>query len=466
MKRAVIYVRQSFDKTRDAAGIERQETACQGLCAAREWSVVRVVADNDVSASTGRVRPGWATVLDLIRADEVDVVVAWHLDRITRTMRDLEDLIELTQKHGVGIATATGDIDLTTDVGRMVARILAAVARAEVERKGARQVLSNEQRVSKGGHRWARRPFGYNKDGTLLEPEASLLRQGYEMILAGARTARVRDAWAAAGATTTTGGTWSTQTVGQLLRDPRNAGIIAYRGEEAGRGEWTPVVDETTYRVVTSKLTGKRRHRGPTGRSGADLVTVARCGGCEGPVFATNRPDGWRYSCANGCIWLPTEWADGRVFLELAEILSDPGRKAQWEHLAAERTEEGERLRKELALVTERLGTMADDYADGLLTREQMLKGTTRARGRAGELEAALAELGMDGGGPVWDAEWFAEVVSVMGVDERRDLLRSLTDRIVLHPRRASTGCGPSWLRSCPEMQKAPTPRAWGLLPR
>lgn len=455
-KRAIIYVRQSFDKAGDSAGVERQERACAGLCAAREWEVVRVVTDNSVSASTGRVRPGWAQVLEAIKKGEVDVVVAWHLDRITRTMRDLEDLIELTQPRGVGVATATGDIDLTTDVGRMVARILAAVARAEVERKGERQVLSNEQRVSKGAHRWARRPFGYSKDGTLLEAEARLLRQGYAMILAGARTARVRDAWTAAGSTTTTGGAWSTQTVGQLLRDPRNAGIIVYRGEEAGTGSWEPVIDETTFRVVAARLSGKRRHRGPAGRSGADLVTVARCGGCSGPVFATNRPDGWRYSCANGCIWLPTDWADGRVFLELAEILSDPLRKAQWEHLAAERTEEGNELRAELALLTERMGTMADDYADGLLTREQMLKGTTRARERAAELEARMTELGVDGGGPVWDAEWFAEVVSVMGVDERRELLRSLTDRIVLHPRNRKHGLWPELVEVVPRNAESP----------
>ncbi|MBC7603903.1 MAG: recombinase family protein, partial [Ramlibacter sp.] len=57
--------------------------------------------------------------------------------RMTRSMLDLEALILLAEAKGVGIATATGDIDLTTDVGRMVARILAAVARAEGGRKAA-----------------------------------------------------------------------------------------------------------------------------------------------------------------------------------------------------------------------------------------------------------------------------------------------------------------------------------------
>ena len=96
------------------------------------------------------------------------MVLAWHLDRLTRNMLDLETLILLAEDHGVGVATVTGDIDLTSDVGRMVARILAAVARAEVERKGARQRRANQQRRAEG-KRWTSgwRPFGYELDGTL-----------------------------------------------------------------------------------------------------------------------------------------------------------------------------------------------------------------------------------------------------------------------------------------------------------
>jgi DNA invertase Pin-like site-specific DNA recombinase len=47
----------------------------------------------------------------------------------------------------------TGDVDLSTDQGRLVARIMGAVARAEVERKGKRQKSANEQRARNGNHR-------------------------------------------------------------------------------------------------------------------------------------------------------------------------------------------------------------------------------------------------------------------------------------------------------------------------
>ena len=444
-RRAVIYCRQSRDSTGEGAAVERQETASRGLCAAREWPVVAVVTDNDVSASTGRVRPGWQRVLGMIEAGEVDVVVAWHLDRITRTMRDLEQLIDLTQKRGVGIATATGDIDLTTDVGRMVARILAAVARAEVERKGQRQIAQNQQRVTKGRHRWSHRPFGYEKDTTFREPEAELLRRAYTDVMAGTRLATIRDRWNAASVTTTAGKPWTTQGLGKLLRDPRNCGVIRYQGGEAGKGDWPPLVDETTFGVAVARLRNSP-HSGTGGAvsaSGAWLVGVATCANCGGKVWTRRKSptdDTRFYSCPKGCIHLPMEWADSRVLLAVSEILSDDGNRARWEHLATERGEQGSGLRAEHGLLVERLDNLAADYAEGLLTREQMLTGTSKVRERIAELEADLDQLGTEDG-PLFDVEWFVATVDEMEPDAVRALLRSVVE-VKLHRRGKGSKAG------------------------
>lgn len=168
-KRAVIYTRISRDDTGEGVANQRQEEDCRKLAELRGWDVVGVEADISISGYSGKTRPGWNRVLDMIRGGEVEVVIAWHMDRMTRSMLDLEKLILLADEHGVGISTVTGDIDLTTDVGRMVARILAAVARAEVERKGARQKRANEQRARKGEFRSSGfRPFGYTMEGEVL----------------------------------------------------------------------------------------------------------------------------------------------------------------------------------------------------------------------------------------------------------------------------------------------------------
>ena len=112
--------------TGEASSVERQLVANRNHSAAKGYEVVGESVDNSISAYGGKDRPGWNQVLRAVEAGSCDVVVAWHLDRMTRSMTDLEHLIVLAEKHRIGIATVTGDIDLTTDVGRMVARILAA----------------------------------------------------------------------------------------------------------------------------------------------------------------------------------------------------------------------------------------------------------------------------------------------------------------------------------------------------
>ena len=107
-----------------------------------------------MSATNGKPRPAYQRMLDDVRADRVERIVMWHADRLYRQPRELEDLIDLCNAHNVALATFSGDLDLSNDTGRMVARLLGAVARAEIERKSARQVRSARQRAEQGRPWW------------------------------------------------------------------------------------------------------------------------------------------------------------------------------------------------------------------------------------------------------------------------------------------------------------------------
>ena len=117
------------------------------MCAERGWTPVEYV-DNDTSATKG-VRPQYRKMLTAITAGEIDAVVVWHLDRLHRQSIELEEFIEITEKAGIApnLATVTGEVDLSTDDGRFMARIMAAVARKEVERKKVRQQRQSLQRA-------------------------------------------------------------------------------------------------------------------------------------------------------------------------------------------------------------------------------------------------------------------------------------------------------------------------------
>src|SRR4051794_12700857 len=96
-KKAVIYTRVSRDDSGDGASNRRQREDCEKLADLRGWDVVELCEDVSISAYGKKHRPAWKRTLALIESGDVDIVVAWHLDRMTRNMRDLEDLITLSE---------------------------------------------------------------------------------------------------------------------------------------------------------------------------------------------------------------------------------------------------------------------------------------------------------------------------------------------------------------------------------
>src|SRR5699024_9459204 len=136
--KAAIYVRISQDRTGAGLGVDRQVEDCTALAESRHLDIVDVYTDNDVSAYSGKPRPAYTRLLDDLRAGRVDVVLAWHEDRLHRAPRELEDYIDACSRGVPTYFAKSGDLDLTTASGRMTARIRGAVARQESEHKAER----------------------------------------------------------------------------------------------------------------------------------------------------------------------------------------------------------------------------------------------------------------------------------------------------------------------------------------
>jgi site-specific DNA recombinase len=290
--RAVIYTRISRDDSGEGKSNRRQEDECRRLTDYRRWDVVGVVDDISRSAyKRGVKREGWQRVLRMVERGEVDVIVVYHLDRVTRNMRDLEDLLDLVQKYGVGTATVVGDIDMTGDMGRMLARILAAVATAEVERKSTRQKDANKQRRAEGlpwQSGW--RAFGYELDGTLIPAEAALIREAASDVLAGASLKSIARRWRDLGVSTPRSAKgaegWTHNGVRSILLNPKNAGLSTYKGEIIGKGAWEPILSEDTHTLLVARLTDPVRRTNGNGRKAANLLSgIAKCATCEEPVI-------------------------------------------------------------------------------------------------------------------------------------------------------------------------------------
>src|SRR5688500_9937702 len=103
MTRAAVYLRQSLDRSGEGAAVDRQRPGCRKLCEQRGWEPVEYV-DNDVSASTGKVRPAYARMLADVSAGRIGAVVSWDLDRLHRRPVELEHFINLADLHRIELA--------------------------------------------------------------------------------------------------------------------------------------------------------------------------------------------------------------------------------------------------------------------------------------------------------------------------------------------------------------------------
>lgn len=440
MSSTAVYVRQSEDKTGAEAAVHRQEVACRLLADAKGWDSPRLYADNSISATTGKTRPAFEQLVIAIESGAVTAVVVWHLDRLTRSMKDLTRIIEAGQAHRVNIACVHGvSLDLGDPTGVAVAQILTAVAAMEVGHKGRRQREANRQRAEAGDAFWSRRPFGYDRvDGAVVTvpAEAAAIMEAAKAILGGATLTSVVNRWNDAGLRTTTRqqGLWGVTQLRRVLINPRYAGKRLYNGEDKGTGNWEPILDEETSRRLEEMLTDPRRRTSPDDLNAKYLLSgILFCGKCGRKMFAApvrNRGRVWMvYRCQGGlCMQrrldLVNEYLEGVA----VGILSRPDAAG----LFADAEAAG-KLRREATNLRDRRDALASLLADGLMSAASV-------REQAGKLSKALADVErsitaaehLNPAAGVIGAENVAEAWRELPLANKRQVIRALMDITVL----------------------------------
>lgn len=382
--------------------MERQEAACRKLCETRGWEVEEVFSDNDASAYTQKPRARYLELLEAIRSGRIDVVVAWHPDRLHRQLRELVPFIDLVDKFGVHVETVqAGRYDLSTPAGRMNAKITGSVAEYESEHKSARIRAKLEQNAAGGRHHGGSRPFGWADDRVGLDPaEAKVVQEAARLLLSGETVRGIARLLNEAGYKTSTGREWRDVGVREMLLRPRNAGIRVHHGEEVtARGQWEPILAVEDYRQIQAILNapGRRTNPGKDGRVHL-LSGLARCGVCGGTVVVGKgkvydgkggRRSGGKsvYRCRSAHVLRDLQRVEDfvtRVLLarlkraDAADLLVDPG-QIDAARAAAEHVQQ----------LQDRLQDAAEAYAAGAIDLAMM---TTIRASLLPEIEKAKAQ--------------------------------------------------------------------------
>jgi site-specific DNA recombinase len=411
MMRAAVYCRISDDRTGQGLGVARQRTDCEALVNREGWERAEVYVDNDLSAFNGKPRPSYDRMLSDMAAGYVDAVVAWHPDRLYRDMRDMEDFIDAVEKAGAQVRTVTaGAVDLGTASGRMTARVGAAVARHESEHKAERIRRKMAELAEAGKSTGGPRTFGYDTDHySVRDEEATLVHEAAERALAGESLWAIARDWNERGIPTVRGApNWSYQSIHRMLGSPRLAGLKTHHGEIVGPALWPAIIDRETHERLKVRLRPKGR---PAIRVRKRLLTgMIFCGRCGTRLYTkvTSRRRGSDrvrtplYSCVNdpgrgqgtacGRLAVVANPVDKEVGSQVTASLAGPGLARAMRAVNSDDSVKAE-LSARLVEDQERLDELAEEYADGNLTRGEWKAARNRLVSRLEEAERRLGRI-------------------------------------------------------------------------
>ncbi|MFK0217768.1 recombinase family protein [Streptomyces vinaceus] len=473
-----LYARISDDPQDRRRGVNRQMTDLRAFAHENGWEIGGEYIENDVSAHSGEERPEYdrlmADAIEAARQPGVRVIVAgYHPSRVWRRRVERAQAIEDLRQAKCWVAFESGGLfNMAKASDRSQLASLGESDTAESEVKSERVQRAALERAQEGrangpvAYGW-RRQYEYDARGKVSgfqdheHPEqAAVVREIVKRLLAGESLLGItadlnRRGIPAPGAgrdrkhrtlgQTPDGSLWNKTSVKKIALRPANIGIRTHTrdGETTEYpATWPALIKPEQHaqlrnlfagRAVTIERPGARKHLLSWGE-------IAVCGVCGGHLRTAVRGNSNRgtkaltYVCASnaGCVGRNKDALDKFVGDVVTVALSDPAAAAIFQPdetaaLAAMERVNGLRARQEAA---------ADDFADGHITRAQLVRITQKLGSQIKAAEAEARRLqpvdlsALDGLiGPQSAEKWEA-----IGVPERRRALEGLRIRVTVHP--------------------------------
>lgn len=488
--RALIVVRLSR-VTDETTSPERQRQKCEELCQQRDYDVVGVAEDLDVSAGATSPfeRPslkGWIGdgKDDPGRVNEFDVIVFYRVDRIARRLFDLADLIKWSQQRHVTLVSATeSHFDLTSEFGDIIALLIAKVAEMELRAISERNSSAFRHNIKEGKWRGGVPPWGYlpRQDDTgtwklVQDPvQVAVIREVVDRVLSGEPMRAIahsltengvltaKDRFAQVQGREVKSYEWysaplkrslSSKTLlgyaitREPLRDAQGRiekgknGKNAFGPEDIVRNEdgspvirAEPILTREVFDRVQAEIKSRENRKEPTKRSSGLLLRVIYCGVCGKPAYRLKGGPGRnpRYRCASA--QNKSQCENRSIPLEAADSLVSKnllGLLGTSEHQKRE-WDSGSDNSAELAEINETLTDLTGLLGSGIYRAGTPQR--VRLNERISSLAARQAELSTDVAKPpgwVWrpTGETFADWWNRQDVTAQNVWLRQMNIRL------------------------------------
>ena len=316
--RVAIYTRQSVASDLEFGSIQAQREAVEAYVTSQraEGWVALPTRYDDHGFSGGNVdRPAFQRLITDVEAGKVDLIAAYKIDRVSRSLGDFTRFMDTLEKRGIGFVSTTQSFDTRTSMGRLTLNILASFSQFE------REVISERTRDKihatrrKGMFTGGRPVLGYDVvDKTLVvnPDEAATVRLVFDLYLHyGGLVATVEElarrgirtkSWTNKSGTQVLGKPFDKTTLHSLLTNPIVTGRIRC-GDELVEGKHEAIVTRALFNEVQRALKDNlRAFRVTPGRYGAVLAGLLRCAKCGAAMTHSANARGLRrhryYACS------------------------------------------------------------------------------------------------------------------------------------------------------------------------
>jgi len=289
--KAAIYTRVSTDVQAEVEfnSCETQESKIRSFISSQEKMEVYKVYSDQGYTGANLDRPALKEMLADIQHGKIDIVIAYKIDRLTRSPKDFYQLIEIFDKFSVSFLSITERFDTSTPSGRLLRNIMLTFAQFERELISERIRDKIAERAKKGMWSSGKPPFGYKKEDKKLaiEPrEAGIVKLIFEDFIAYPSIAALYYKLKEAKMFNRSGVPLSKTALDFILKGIVYAGMVKHKGT-VYQGIHTPIISTELFDEVQLLKKDKVRPKKSMSYNYCLFPGLVRCKECGSVMCAT-----------------------------------------------------------------------------------------------------------------------------------------------------------------------------------
>lgn len=179
---AGLYPRVSTDdQVREGFSLDEQEKEMKKLCMYKNYQIYKVYREEGVSAKNMN-RPKFQEMIQDLKDGKINRIIVYKLDRLTRSIQDLEVICKLIEKYHCSLDSVSEEINTDTATGVFFIRMTTILAQLEIERTSEKTKFGLKG-AAKNGHFCGKAPIGYrkiNKELVIDDLESEVVKEIFD----------------------------------------------------------------------------------------------------------------------------------------------------------------------------------------------------------------------------------------------------------------------------------------------